>query len=1052
MKPPGREWGIIYRFLLPVFLVIVLQIPLPALAAPTLIPPSTPDTPTANVDYTQPILDGAAQFSAVGFLKELPNPFQPAYTYTKLAAPPGGDTTADWYSISMREILHANAGLVDDHTPVTPTSANPAPFAPLPPFKVWSYGDASIPGFATYPGMTFEARTGRPVKVRWDNQLPVPHLLPVDPTIMCGPPWKNRTTCPDNRAVVHVHGSHGYDHSDGTPEQWFTPGFTDVGTQWQPNDRFGGIGTALFGGPSPVSTYVYPVDQEAATLWYHDHATGVTRLNAYAGLAGFFLVRDASEISMQEAGKTPPFTGIPAYPYETGIAIQDKTFWGVDDFTTSYIRFGQMAYPDLPNAGGGIGKPSITAEMFGNVMLVNGVAWPKMTVEPHKYRIRVLNGNDSRILILKLTTGDWQSQGDTFWIIGNEQGFLNAPVPVTSLTIMPGMRYDLILDFSSYGDAAGTPRVPAARISLLNVGPDGPYDGTAPVSPADPVYPMADPASTGQVMQFVVATPRVGTDVTLPAQLRPVTIPSLPAPGTAIPAKNLYLKEVIDNYGRLMLTLNNKPFFDAVTEITPLGKTEVWEVANITPDAHPIHLHLTKFRLIDREPIAQLNSGTAGSLLAPYPAIIPILPATTPQIWTYAGAGPATAVPPLENEPGWLDTFESKPGTLTRIQAKFDIPGVYVWHCHILSHEEYDMMRPLAVTTPAKGLTVISSFNGATVAIPAAGDTPPVITFTANALTGLTGNLPGTTVPAPGTTLAYEYQFTFKNPAGILRIVQPWSTVNACSIGGSAGNFPDAPGNWFLQVDARAIGASSRQASKTIGLIATYPIPVGLALNGPSTTSQQFGARIPVTYTATGLSALPSTTGPGPYEFRFTVRNAGRAVQASQPYIDPSSNTRNPGTFTWTPAFDQAPGVYTIQADVRTAGSSSTQMYSKILTYRIVGPAPVGVTLTADSTSQPASGAGPVRFTAAAHSALPNTVGAGPYEYQFWLKNAAGNVQLVQPWSQVPTWTWQQPPNIPGQYSVEVDARAVGGIVKDAVRTMPYVLTGMLQLRSLKIK
>jgi len=1012
--------------------------------------------PTTVLDpaYTAPIIDGAAQFRNIAYTRPLPNPLTPAYIYTPGSGEVGAlnpdeamEPGVDWYEMAMREIVHTNAGLVDDGAvgPLKPL---------LPGFKVRTYGPYfpnTPPYLNSYPGHTIEARQGRPVKVEWYNQLPPNLFLPVDKTIACGPPAAPGAlpmVCPENAAVVHVHGSHGYDHSDGLPEQWFTPfGIngqpTQSGTLWSQN---------LFLSPpaltttSPATLNMYPMDQEAATLWYHDHATGITRLNAMAGLAGFFLVRDANELAMQAANQ------LPKYPYEVPIAIQDHVFWGATVPGTKAV-LGEMAVPDAPlqtcNAAvppvctnvlvNGLTTPSIVPEFFGNIPLVNGVAWPKMDAEPRKYRLRLLNACDSRTLILRLALPGVAGvsaptpSGDLITIIGNEQGFLNSPISVPELAIMPGMRYDVVIDLTPYAAAPQT-------LILQNIGPDMPYNGTLPlqvyplppppVPPAVAPYIWADPDSTGQIMAINVNLPLNAAvpDAILPAFLRPVAnlYPPVPMVPVGTPVHKSFLKEVVEPmYGRVMLTIDFKGLFDPITDLPTLGSTQIWEIANLTPDAHPMHLHLVKFRILNREPIA---------------AFLPTIPAPLPQpAPVYAGTGLTTLARP--HEEGFLDTVECPPGELTRVVATFDIPGVYVWHCHILHHEEFDMMREFAVTTPAKTVTLTSSLVGNTLIAPAPNAIPPVITFTAEAQTGLIGNLPGTGAAAPATTLAYEYQFSMKDPAAPLyQVVQPWSRSNTLVTGGLNGQAAiDAPGLWFVKVEARQIGSLVPQAANVLGLSAGGVVPVGLTLTGPPVASQTAGTPVPVTFTATGLSG-PNTAGVGPYEFRFSLKDPAGVVTVVQPYLNPATGQPNPNTWTWTPLATQVPGTYTIQADIRTLGTQVNSLFSKSLTYSIQGGVPVGVMLTAPLVlQQPALTALPVIFTAAGLSA-PATPGLGPYEYQFWSK-VAGVWKVAQKWSANPSWTWTPPVGAAvGRYSFQVEVRAVGSKTRNAVLVINYNL------------
>jgi spore coat protein A len=564
----------------------------------------------------QTLLDPAAQPK---FVNPLPNPLNNVLVPDPVTYP-----GYDYYHVTMRQVRQ-QLGLVDPvtHQPLWTT--------------VWGYD-------GSYPGPTFEARKGRPVKVLFTNDLvdangnPLPHLLPLDTTLDCGPLdiFGNPSNCrPFVRTVPHLHGGHVADHSDGNPEAWFTAGFAQTGPKWS------------------RQIYDYPNDQEAATLWYHDHAMGITRLNVYAGLAGFYLLRDDNELRLQEDGILP-WDEVP-------IVIQDRSFYSD----------GSLAYPADPFLDGngnpvsldpvtGQPVPSITPEFFGDFILVNGVAWPYLNVEPQAYRFRILNGSDSRFYTLG-TSGFYRGG---FAVVGGDGGFLNTVTPLkTKLVIAPGERVDVVMDFS--GSRGQT-------ITLTNTAPTPYPGGTAP-----------NPATSGKVLQLRVSwAPEPLPWVNLPSQpytLRDPIVPLTPTPG--VPAREVLLAEGTDPLGRILPQLGTSAagpllYMDPVTETPRLGTTETWTVINTTMDAHPVHLHLVQFQVINRQPF-----DTA--------AYVPGQPNTL--------AFTGNPVPPLPQETGWKDTVKANPGEVTRVIARFDLLGDYVWHCHILSHEDHEMMRPLQV-------------------------------------------------------------------------------------------------------------------------------------------------------------------------------------------------------------------------------------------------------------------------------------------------------------------------------------------------------------------
>ena len=245
--------------------------------------------------------------------------------------------------------------------------------------QLWSYGD-------TVPGPTIEARSGQGVRIEWVNALPDKHFLPIDHTLHGA-----GADQPEVRTAVHVHGAKVEAKYDGFPEDWQTPG-----------QKYEAI---------------YPLDQDAATLWYHDHAMGIERLNQYAGLFGFFIVRDEAEDAL----------ALPRGKYEIPIAFADRLF----------AEDGSLYYPDSgdPNA------PWVP-EVYGDAMLVNGKLTPFLDVEPRAYRFRMLNASNSRTYVFSL------SNKQSYQQIGSDQGLLAEPVEVKQVALSPGERADVVIDFS----------------------------------------------------------------------------------------------------------------------------------------------------------------------------------------------------------------------------------------------------------------------------------------------------------------------------------------------------------------------------------------------------------------------------------------------------------------------------------------------------------------------------------------------------------------------------------------------------------------------------
>jgi spore coat protein A, manganese oxidase len=486
--------------------------------------------------------------------------------------------------------------------------------------RLWGYN-------GTYPGPTILAQKGMPVNFYWMNQLvdntgtPLPHLLPIDESVHWAmkdvPDWQQYGV----PIVTHLHGGHTESASDGLPEAWYTPGFTKKGKGFEKGQ---------------ASPYHYSNDQEAATIWYHDHAMGITRLNVYAGMAGFYVITDPHEMALQAANQ------LPSGAYDIGLAIQDRMF------TTD----GSLYYPNMGNMMGPAN--STMPEMFGDHILVNGMAWPYLEVEPRPYRFRVLNGADSRFFNLFLSSGQPMVQ------VASDLGLLYTPVISNQLLVGNGERKEIIIDFSG---------MEGMTITMMN-------NAKAPF----PKGKTVDPRTTGRIMQFRVTRP-LNTSIpkaVLPSILREPIEPLT----TSLSARKLILFEATDEYGRLKPSLGTVEqgklaWHDPVTENPALNATEIWEIYNETVDAHPIHLHLVKMQLLNRQKFSATVDPISGK-----PSNIKLI---------------GRPSPPEPGETGWKDTYIMYPGEVTRVIAKFDLPGAYVWHCHILSHEDHEMMRPFFV-------------------------------------------------------------------------------------------------------------------------------------------------------------------------------------------------------------------------------------------------------------------------------------------------------------------------------------------------------------------
>jgi FtsP/CotA-like multicopper oxidase with cupredoxin domain len=613
---------------------------------------------------------------------------------------PGGKP-ADYYEISMKQLSEQ----------ILPSG--------FPPTTVWGYGAVSGQGrdpllIHHAPSLTIEAQWKRPVRIKWINDLTddnghyLPHLLPVDQTLH----WANPpggTTGRDMRPtftetpgrytgpvpiVTHVHGAVGVgDESDGYAEAWYLPaadnvpqGYATEGTWY---NFFKGKAESSYGaawGPG-FATFEYPNANRASTIWYHDHALGMTRLNVYAGPAGFYLIRGGPSgdkaVLDSRTGVTAVLPG-PApkegdkFPpnktyFEIPIAIQDRSF-NAD---------GSLFYPDSREFfdGATASKPGFipftdlspiwNPEFFGNMIMVNGNTWPFLNVQQRRYRFRFLNGCQSRFLILDFSN----IPGVEVWQIGNEGGFLAAPVNLTAdnsnqLLMALAERADLIVDFTN---------VPVGRHVLANIGPDEPFGGGEP--PDD--FDFADPETTGQIMAFNVG-PALAPDPTTPPRFLVLpAITPLPAPTATRPLALLEMaSEFWDGPAEAMLgnvgndgMPEHKMWADPVSENPNVGDTETWEFYNFTADAHPMHVHEIAFEVVNRQ---GLVTDEEGETVPPAQLVGDPRP---PEAW----------------ESGFKDTVIAYPGEVTRLRAKFDNPGQYVWHCHIVEHEDNEMMRPYRI-------------------------------------------------------------------------------------------------------------------------------------------------------------------------------------------------------------------------------------------------------------------------------------------------------------------------------------------------------------------
>jgi spore coat protein A len=653
-------------------------------------------------------------------------------------------------------------------------------------YAVGASGAAASPSF---PGVTIEAQRGTATTVKYVNNLPTDPVLrqylTVDQTIHWADPLQAgmsfKPFAGPIPTVVHLHGGEDQSTSDGVPEAWFT------------NNGLHGKGYSTVSHTSSNSAiYSYPNGQQATTLWFHDHALGITRINVFSGMTAFYFLRDQFDTGV--AGNP---LGLPAGKQEIELMIQDR------QFDTN----GQLLFPDsTANPSLVDGPPSNPQihpfwipEFFGDAMLVNGRTWPFLQVEPRRYRFRVVNAANARFVRMGLVDASSGATGPAMYQIGSDGGLLDTPAklagqtepvsdgtptPSTRLFLAPSERADIIIDF---GNLRGK------SFTLTNDG-QVPFPSGSALDPADP---------TRQVMQFQVTLPLSSKDTTYnPASGQPLrggknqepVIVRLANPAAGALAAGvtpsvkrqlvLFEFEAPTNAGGNMAgtpvedLINNTKWKGErdgggntpipgstkdqsgqglfITELPRVGSTEVWEFLNSTVDAHPIHIHLIQFQLVNRQAVTIDPNTGQPAYLDTWAAAFPggtfngeaadgswspvtyqrgtIIPGYGPPgnyfkanadgaLGGNPAFGPALTgpvIPPGPSESGWKDTVKVYPGYVNRFVIRWApqataVSGVspgqnlysfdptkgpgYMVHCHILDHEDNEMMRPYIPTS-----------------------------------------------------------------------------------------------------------------------------------------------------------------------------------------------------------------------------------------------------------------------------------------------------------------------------------------------------------------
>ncbi|GAA0706368.1 multicopper oxidase [Paraclostridium ghonii] len=522
----------------------------------------------------------------------------------------------------------------------------------------------SVYNHTSVPGPIFLATRDIPINVQWINRLYGPHPLAVDPTICWADPNNigilNPTEVPPFPPgvpeaqepipiVTHLHGGETSSVFDGHPEAWFTP-----------NEK-------IIGPTFSTSTTQYLNKQPSMNIWYHDHTLGMTRLNVYCGLYGPYIIKDLDN-PLDCPGEI-----LPKDQYDIPLIIKDYTF--NDDGSIWFPNVGD--YPEL--------HPYWQAEFYGNTITVNGAVWPNLNVERRVYRFRILNGSNARFYNLYLT------EEMTFTQIGSDGGYLPEPVELSRILIAPAERVDILIDFS---------KCSGGEMIILQNDADAPYPDGDPEN--------FNPETTGLIMQFTIKdTERVH------AKKLPEKLNYIPTLTPDSPNRVLVLTECIMDENSTGLYLNGQKFTAPVSEMPMVGSTEEWEIVNLTGDAHPIHIHLIQFLIKSKQLINVDEYSNAWMFINGMP---PLNHSTIPiPLEGYLVGDP---INPPPNEKGWKDTAIIMPGEVMRLTIRFApqyadekkvMPGVnlfpfnpsigpgYMWHCHILDHEDNEMMRPYMV-------------------------------------------------------------------------------------------------------------------------------------------------------------------------------------------------------------------------------------------------------------------------------------------------------------------------------------------------------------------
>ena len=477
---------------------------------------------------------------------------------------------------------------------------------------MFAYGENKTT--ATVPGPTIEALHGVDTFVTWKNHLPPKHILPWDPTIPTAVPYTKMGV----PTVVHLHGGIHEPQSDGNSNSWFTARFKEKGPTWT------------------KKTYHYPNQQHPGNLWYHDHAMGLTRVNLLAGLIGSYIIRDR---------QIEDPLGLPhGNEFDRPLLVFDRSF-----------RTDGTIYMNSTGNNPSI-HPQWQPEYFGDAIIVNGKAWPKMKVRRRKYRFRIINASNARFFNFFFTNGL------EFIHVASDSAYLRKPVKSNRILLGPSEITDIIVDFSQ------------SKSNFAILANDAAYP-----------YPSGDPVNeaNSKVMKFFILPNREVDTSRIPHSL--IKYPSVDL-SSVMRTRYIAMYEytsAIDEPTHLLL--NGKPYEAPATETPKVGSTEVWYVINLTEDNHPLHIHLGLFKVLNQTELLDAEEFKK--------CMEKMNDAIKCHVDKYA-RGKKLKVP--KHETGWKNVYKMTPGFVTRILVRFSYmhknssypfdataePG-YVYHCHV---------------------------------------------------------------------------------------------------------------------------------------------------------------------------------------------------------------------------------------------------------------------------------------------------------------------------------------------------------------------------------